>query len=241
MSRTQDKIQAELKAQYPLIFHNENVGWALANLVYNYTGCNKPEDKTDIAELEQLELFYSNLYHSHQKTIRGRINTVRNTANFDISKVQDLPDDIIGVIKSYIEPELDYVKKLTVLDTFARFHRRTAPRSIERWLTPVPKELIVDILRGDCMGIWINVNIAEPKGEWCNQVHNVLQTLTEYTDKPISYLLKNGRDYYRSLAMYRFLLHMKVFIDYRYKLEANKKANKEKLDKLKKTKILVNK
>lgn len=231
-------IQEELKAQYPSITHNENVGWALANIVYEYTNCFKLEDKTDIAELEQLELFYSNLYHSHQKTLKGRINTVRNTANFDISKVQDLPDDIIGVIKSYIEPELDYVKKLSVLDKFARVHRRSAPRAMERWLTDVPKERIVDLLRGDCMGIWINVNIAEPKDEWCNQIHNVLQTLTEYIDKPIAYLLKNN---YRSLAMYRFLLHMKVFIDYRYKLEANKKANKEKLVKLKKTKILVNK
>lgn len=236
MSRPQDKIQEELKAQYPLIAQDKYVGWGLARTVYDYTHCYTLEDNNDIAELEELELFYSNLYHSHQKKLKEHTNRIRRTSNFDISKVQDLPDDIIGVIKSYIEPELAYVKKLTVLDTFARLHRRSAPRAMERWLTPVPKELIVDILRGGCIGVSISVNIAEPKDEWCNQIHNKLQTLTEYTDKQISYLLK---DTYCSSAMYRFLLHMKVFIDYRNKLEANKRANKEKLDKLKKTKILV--
>jgi hypothetical protein len=246
MSRPQFKIQAELKAQYPLIASGDDEGWRLANIVNDYTNYGSKID--GITELEELELFYADLYKSHQKKLKGRINTVRRTANFDISKIQDLPDDIIGVIKSYIKPELDFVKEITVLDNYARLHRQSAPRAMERWLNDVPKELIVDLLRTkysnsiERFSDISDMKVSDNKSEWCYYIHNTLQTLTEYNDKPVSCLLKNYENYYKSKiyipAMYGFLLRMKVFIAYRYKLEAHKKANKAKLSNLKKSKII---
>lgn len=234
-------IETLFAHNYPVLADNLDA-YVLPRVIQNTSGVlykvdNIQIDEVKIKYLEELDKFYTDLFQSQQLKIKGLLTTVRQIAKFDISKIQDLPDDIIGVIKSYIKPELDLVKEIYVLDNYARLHRQSAPRAMERWLHDVPKEIIVDLVNQYVFYTGNTVKSSDRKEEWCYYIHNTLQTLSEYTDKPVSNFLEYSRKQIDRNSMYGFLLRMKVFIAYRYELEAKKKANKEKLSNLKKTKL----
>lgn len=234
-----------LKTNYPLIVANEcasslmTTGNAFTNLHKNANKIKTDED--EIAYLDELENFVMNTYCENITKIKLKKRQIEKTQAFDISKVQNLPDDMIYEISTWLEPEIKYTKKFCILKRIC--WDNGSEWGMEHHLWNAPKKLITD-LRSDCNMYFDDyVPASRPK---INQIRGILKYLKKLVDEKdtrLDKLLKlyNDEPYsHKHLDIcYKFFLYIETFLKYRKELESKVNKNKATLKKLKNNKIAI--
>jgi hypothetical protein len=230
----------ELKIAYPLITSHklsyDLLEYQRVNNTLLKQTCSIDDDEKEFAYLTELELFITNTLKENQKKIQHQFRMIENSKNFDCSKIQELPDDMIDEIKSYLEPELKFTRKFSVL----RFIHSVLPypASVYTWLDKVPKKLIIDLIRS-CNIYPSNVTTGEKKEEWCNFIYHQinLEFNREKYSTRIDKLLERHSYHYSGDKLverwFKVVLHIHVFQKYRRELEIKLKKNDRKIYELK--------
>jgi len=233
-----------LKTNYPLIFPQGASSLITSNNAFTNLHKNANKIKTDeeeIAYLEELENFLENTYCENITKIKLKKQQIEKTQGFDISKVQNLPDDMIYEISTWLEPEIKYTKKFCILKRIC--WDNGSEWGMEHHLWNAPKKLIVD-LRSECRMYFDDyVPTSRPKN---NQIRGILKYLKQVVDEKdtrLDKLLKlyNDEPYsHKHLDIcYKFFLYIETFLKYRKELESKVNKNKATLKKLKNNKIAI--
>jgi len=241
----------QLRTEYPLISKHDKV-WKLQQIQTGFKdllhGANNIIHDGDEREyLEQLETFIKTEVDGRISTIKQKQEFIKRTNSFDISKVQNLPPDMVYEISTYIQPEIQHAKKFCILRAIK--NRYSSSWDIEyELMPPVPKKLLIDLI-GKC-NIYSSVAVLskDQKHKWCRMIN-------EETDKIINHETSTIRmdkllairseewssdpNQKRIDKWYKFFLYISVYRKYRAELEADKKNKEVKLNALKNKKISV--
>jgi hypothetical protein len=206
---------------------------------------NTKSDEAEVAYLEQLENFISNTYYKNITEIRKRTDLIERTKRFDISKVQYLPPDMIGEIKSYLQPEIKYATRFTMIRSIQQ--RYTGLWEVEyNLMGNVPKKILMDLVEKCNIYPTMSVRSKDQKEKWCRMIieeigkWNYEKSLTR-TDK----LLALHNEEWSSTTekridkWYKFFLYIIVYKKYRVELATSIHNKTEKLNILKNKKIVV--
>lgn len=207
---------------------------------------NIKSDEEEVLYLEQLENFITNTYMSEITKIKKREKQIERTKNFDCSKIKNLPPDMVYEIKSYLAPELNYVRKFSILRQLDSGFSWW--RDVETYLWKVPKKLIIAMK--DSCNIYPSMSIAskDDKEKWCRMIIDETQRLfsKKKDEMRVDKLLAN-RDAEWSLdpniklidKWFKFFLYIHTFKKYRAELESKLKKTDTKISSLKNKKIVV--
>jgi hypothetical protein len=206
---------------------------------------NTKSDEAEVAYLEQLENFIANTYYKNITEIRKRTDLIERTKRFDISKVQYLPPDMIGEIKSYLQPEIKYATRFTMIRSIQQ--RYTGLWEVEyNLMGNVPKKILMDLVEKCNIYPTMSVRSKDQKEKWCRMIieeigkWNYEKSLTR-TDK----LLALHNEEWSSTTekridkWYKFFLYIIVYKKYRVELATSIHNKTEKLNILKNKKIVV--
>jgi hypothetical protein len=206
---------------------------------------NTKSDEAEVAYLEQLENFISNTYYKNITEIRKRTDLIERTKRFDISKVQYLPPDMIGEIKSYLQPEIKYATRFTMIRSIQQ--RYTGLWEVEyNLMGNVPKKILMDLVEKCNIYPTMSVRSKDQKEKWCRMIieeigkWNYEKSLIR-TDK----LLALHNEEWSSTTekridkWYKFFLYIIVYKKYRVELATSIHNKTEKLNILKNKKIVV--
>jgi hypothetical protein len=207
---------------------------------------NIKSDEEEVVYLEQLENFITNTYLKNLTEIKNRTAMIERTKKFDFNKIKNLPDDCIFEIKSYLEPELNYVRKFSILRQIDSGFSWW--RDVDDYIFKVPKKLIID-LKDKC-NIYpsMYVKSGDQKEKWCRMIVDETQKL--FSKKKdmmrVDKLLANRDAEWSSDPQiklidkwFKFFLYIHTFKKYRAELESKVKKTDEKLTTLKNKKIVV--
>jgi hypothetical protein len=207
---------------------------------------NTKDDEAEVAYLEQLENFIANTYYKNITEIKKRTDVIDRTKKFDISKVQNLPPDMVYEISTYLQPEIQYARKFSVLRSIRSNIGWYG--ELESYLFKVPKTLLMD-LKDKCV-IYPSMycKSSDTKEVWCKMI-------IEETDKIISHsktlmrmdkLIAINREEYSSNPnekkidkWYKFFLYINTYKKYRNALEQKINKDKNKLTIIKNKKFVV--
>jgi hypothetical protein len=239
----------ELKIQYPTIAKATSL-YKLQQIQSGFkelqSGANNLiYDEVEKEYLDQLELFIANEYCSQITKIKKRQAQIERTKNFDISKVQYLPPDMIGEIKSYLQPEIKYATRFTMLRSIQQ--RYTGLWEVEyNLMGNVPKKILMDLVEKCNIYPTMSVRSKDQKEKWCRMIveeigkWNYEKSITR-TDK----LLALHNEEWSSTTekkidkWYKFFLYIIVYKKYRVELATSIHNKTEKLNILKNKKIVV--
>jgi hypothetical protein len=238
----------DLKTAYPLLTSEGDMEWRLQQLTSNSKNVSKhtskfDEDEIEIAYLKELELFMNETYTKEITKIKNKLLLIENSKKFDCSKIQYLPEDMIYEIKSYLEPEIKFTRKFSIIRELDMGFVALGWIEVDRWLANIPKKLLMNVIT-DCEVYPSQVKSKDLKEEWCKfiytQIHNLfsLEKSAVRVDK-----LMEQHTYYNSgrcLILDRWfsiILHLQIYKKYRASLENKLKKTDIKLKLLKDTKI----
>jgi len=207
---------------------------------------NMKGDEEEVVYLEQLENFIANTYMSEITKIKKRTAMIERTKNFDCSKVKNLPDDMIYEIKSYLQPELEYTRRFSILrqidSGFSWWY------DVDDYLNKVPKKLLI-ALKDSC-NIYPSMSVSskDQKEKWCRMI--LEETQRRFNKKNdttrVDKLLANRNDEWSSDPKiklidkwFKFFLYIYTFKKYRAELESKVKKTDAKLTLLKNKKFVV--
>jgi len=206
---------------------------------------NTKSDEAEVAYLEQFENFIANTYYKNITEIRKRTNLIERTKNFDISKVQYLPPDMVYEISTYLQPEIKYATRFTMIRSIQQ--RYTGLWEVEyNLMGNVPKKILMDLVEKCNIYPTMSVRSKEQKEKWCRMIveeigkWNYEKSLTR-TDK----LLALHNEEWSSTTekridkWYKFFLYIIVYKKYRVELATSIHNKTEKLNILKNKKIVV--
>jgi hypothetical protein len=207
------------------------------------------KDDDEIDYLIEVQKLLDRVYLKNMKLIESKIKIAMLHQNLDLEKVKKLPDDILYVIKSYLEPELEYSRKFGVLRQIRSnwsFYLHPHIYLECDYLFAVPKDLIMNLITS--IGIGHNINQGQKKEIWLRMIIKEVDEL--FGDKKSSMrmdklLINHYQEYAhnnnqrRLEKWYRFWLNITVFKKYRKELEADKKNKISKLTALKNKKIVI--
>jgi len=238
----------ELQNSYPTITETSRV----YKLVNHQTNLKELFDNSNLIIKDNNELDYlwelKNFILKSSNTtldqIEKRLTMIKNTKSFDIEKVKELPDDIINEIKSYLEPEIIYTRRLSVMRNIISDWITWIDTDI--YLNNVPKKIILN-LKDRCNIYPItNIRSKDLKQKWSRMIFE--ETLKVFSKEResmrIDKQLYNQRYEYglnKQLdKWYDFFLYMNTFKKHRAFLESNIRNNNLKLIELKNKNIVVN-
>jgi len=207
---------------------------------------NIKSDEEEVVYLEQLENFITNTYLENITKIKKRTAMIERTKKFDFSKIKNLPDDCIFEIKSYLAPELNYVRKFSILRQLDSGFSWW--RDVDDYLFKVPKKLLIS-MKESC-GIYpsISVKSGDQKEKWCRMIIDETQRLfsKKKDEMRVDKLLANRDAEWSSDPniklidkWFKFFLYIHTFKKYRAELESKVKKTDAKLTILKNKKIVV--
>lgn len=198
-------------------------------------------DEEEIIYLEALENFTKNTMMCEITKIKNKTAMIKRCKNFDCSKVENLPDDILNEIKSYLEPEIAYTKKYVVVN---RYIGDIVSEGKITYFWSVPKKLITD-LKLNC-NLYLNdyVKASEPKNNFVNGIFEfICKSVKDKDNMRVDKLLALQTNYMREYKQveisYKFLLYISTYLKYRKRLEENKSKKLAILKSLKNNKIVV--
>ena len=240
----------ELKANYPVLWEVN----CIHKLRQHQVNCEElfkqtnqiNNDKDEVEYLEEYENFLMNTYLENLTKIKKRTAMIERTKNFDCSKIKNLPDDCIFETKSYLAPELNYVRKFSILRQLDSGFSWW--RDVDDYIFKVPKKLIID-LKDKC-NIYpsMYVKSGDQKEKWCRMIIDETQKLfsKKKDEMRVDKLLANKDAEWSSDPniklidkWFKFFLYIHTFKKYRAELETKVKKTDEKLALLKNKKIVV--
>jgi hypothetical protein len=210
---------------------------------------NLTYDETENIYLTELELFIEYQYSCEITKIKKRKALIKRTKEFDIRKVKYLPPDVIGEIKSYLQPEIKYATQFIMIRSIRQ--RYSSVLEIEGILMRnVPKKILMDLVakckiypRGGA-----GVMSSEQKYKWCRMIMVETSYLVS-SEKSITRMDKllalHNAEYSSNPnektidKWYKFFLYIFVFKKHREELENNIKTTDANLTTLKNKKIVV--
>jgi hypothetical protein len=206
---------------------------------------NTKNDEAEVAYLEQLENFIANTYYRNITEIRKRTDLIERTKRFDISKVQNLPPDMVFVIQSYLQPEIKYATRFALLRSIQQ--RYTGLWEVEyNLMGNVPKKILMDLVEKCNIYPTMSVKSKDQKEKWCRMI---IEELGKFGyDKSImrmDKLLALHNEEWSSTSekridkWYKFFLYIMVYKKYRVELAKSIHNQTEKLNNLKNKKIVV--
>jgi hypothetical protein len=239
----------ELKTAFPVLIegnsHRLHQHHTLHSELFKHTN-QIADDDSEVQYLTQLELFITKSYLNEIQKIKTKTAMIERTKNFDCSKIKNLPDDMIYEIKSYLAPELNYVRKFSILRQIDSGFSWW--RDVDDYIFKVPKKLIID-LKDKC-NIYpsMYVKSSDQKEKWCRMIIDETQKL--FSKKKdmmrVDKLLANRDAEWSSDPKvklidkwFKFFLYINTFKKYRAELETKVKKTDEKLALLKNKKIVV--
>jgi hypothetical protein len=245
-SHNTDKLPttAELTEHYPSL--------SSYYLQQNITNCDvifkisnqTNNDKDEVEYLEQYQHFLMNNYYGEITKINRKKKMIERIKNFDCSKIQNLPKDLIKEIKSYLEPELNYVRKFSILRKLDMLEFSWW-RDVETYLWKVPKKLIIATKESCCIFPCNSVASKDNKEKWCRMIMNETSRLfsKKHDGMRVDKLFGVKQDTEFGVKQidkwFKFFLYIHTFKKYRAKLESNKKQTNTKIYSLKNKKIVV--
>jgi len=242
-------VEYNYKNPYPLQNTHEHHNTLLSN-------ANKIKtDDEETLYLDELESYLHNEYLEQLTKIKLRNQLIEKSKNFDISKVKELPTDLIFEISRFLEPELTYTKKFMVVRNIRfRWHDMlftdsSCVNSILKtnyYLEKVSKKIIMDLVSSCNLDYNLNYpKKSNKKSIWCYDVYSAIdKVIGDNSNKRIDKLLdlQKSEGYVNSRKLdrlYKFLLHINTFKKYKEKLEKITDETNEKLKKLRNQKIEV--
>lgn len=250
---------ADLKTAYPLLTNeHNNTMYRLEQISSNCKDIFEPstkidDEETEINYLRELEVFLKDIHNTEIKRINNRIRLITNSNNFDGSKVKNLPHDIIYEIASYLEPEIKFTRKFSMLRQLDMGFVTLGWIDVYRFVEKVPKKLIIDLIY-DCRIYPSEVKSSDKKEEWCKFIYTQIHTLfskeksairidklIEQHTLPIFYCNKDLIVDFIVDKWFKVILHIVAYKNYRKLLEGKLKKTDTKIKVLKNTKIVVKK
>jgi hypothetical protein len=207
---------------------------------------NIKSDEEEVVYLEQLENFITNTYLKNLTEIKNRTAMIERTKKFDFNKIKNLPDDCIFEIKSYLEPELNYVRKFSILRQIDSGFSWW--RDVDDYIFKVPKKLIIALKESCAIYPSMYVKSGDQKEKWCRMIIDETQKL--FSKKKdmlrVDKLLSNRDAEWSSDPQiklidkwFKFFLYIHTFKKYRAELESKLKKTDTKISSLKNKKIVV--
>ena len=207
---------------------------------------NIKSDEEEVVYLEQLENFITNTYLKNLTEIKNRTAMIERTKKFDFNKIKNLPDDCIFEIKSYLEPELNYVRKFSILRQIDSGFSWW--RDVDDYIFKVPKKLIIALKESCAIYPSMYVKSSDQKEKWCRMIIDETQKL--FSKKKdmmrVDKLLANRDAEWSSDPQiklidkwFKFFLYIHTFKKYRAELESKLKKTDTKISSLKNKKIVV--
>jgi hypothetical protein len=151
---------------------------------------------------------------------------------------------MIGEIKSYLEPELKFTRRFSILRELHSGFVTLGWLDVDRWLANVPKKLIIDLITS-CHIYATNVKSGDKKDEWCKFIYYQIGKLFSKDKSAIrvdKLIEQNKPEYCSGLIAekwFRIVLHIYVFQKYRRELESKLKKTDKKICDFKNKKIVV--
>lgn len=240
----------ELKTAYPLITEESHDLWKAQQYQTFSKDISKPsskidDDETEVAYLKEIELFMTETHTKEITKIKNKLAFIEKTQRFDCSKILLLPEDMIGEIKSYLEPELKFTRRFFILRQldigFGSW------MDVDRFLSNIPKKIVMNVITG--CGIYPStIKSKDLKDEWCkfiqHQFNNLfcLGKIRIRIDKLMeqhNYIYDNRERIID--RWFKIMLCLVSFKRYRAELEAKHKKTDARLKVLKNTIIKIKK
>jgi hypothetical protein len=228
---------AENNIRYHIIQHNLNC----KKLIETASSINNNKD--EIRYLNDLQKFINNSLLEITTRINNKTTMIERSKNFDIEKVKNLPDDIIGVIKSYLEPEITYTRKFSILRSIdSNFGYWT---DVYNYLDKVPKKIIIELKKTCDIYPVIYVCSKEQKEKWCRMIIDETNRLFSKAkdDVRIDKLLECQSNQYSTPSVldkwFKFFLCINTFKKHRKYLEGKVRKTDAKLSMLKIQNIVI--
>lgn len=239
--------QEQVSIMYPIITQGKAYSVLCTMEKYNelFSESSKLEEDIELEYLDELRRFVNENYEKALNKIYNKLDSIHKTRTFDIEKIKLLPDDMIYEIKSYLEPELKYTRRFTLLRSMdERFDGNL--RYVESYLFKVPKKLIIDMIKGCNITHYENpLTTNASKENWCRMIgaevrkHFSISGDLIRMDKNLD---RQNREYSTPKILdkwFKFFLYINTYQKYRDLLESKLKKTDAKLTVLKNKKIVV--
>jgi len=240
----------QVKTDYPVIAEN-NCAFKLVQIQSIFKDINNKANMTltddaEIAYLDDLETFIQNTYCENITNIKLKKKQIERTQNFDISKVQNLPPDMVYEISTYLQPEIKYATQFTMLRSIQS--RYSSVFEVEYMLLGnVPKNLLMDLVKRCMIYPSMNMRSKDQKERWCRMIIEEIQKYNyEKSQLRMDKLLALNSEEWSSNPnekridkWYKFFLYIFVYKKHRVELESKVKKTDAKLTILKNKKIVV--
>ena len=237
--------QQQASLMYPII--TEGRCYEVVNVIDNsnelFREASILEEEKELEYLDELRRFVNDNYEKSIQQIYNKLDSIHRTRMFDIEKVKLLPDDMIYEIKSYLEPELKYTRKFSILRSLNE--RFSGIDCVESFLFKVPKKLIIDIIKGCNIYHYDNISLvsSSSKENWCRMIF--WETTKHFPksgdlvrmDKNLE---KQNREYSAPKNLdkwFKFFLYINTYKKYRALLESKLKSTDAKITTLKNSKL----
>jgi len=244
-------MNAELKANYPLITEL-NGTMRMEQTIVGFSelrkGANQiATDEDEVAYLKSLDNFIDDVVNKKKKEIQNKLAMIERVKKFDaINFVKYLPYDMVYVIKQYLQPELTYTRKFSILRQIDSGFSWW--RDVDDYLFKVPKKLLINLKESCAIFPSMSVAPKEQKERWCRMIVDETQKL--FSKKKdmmrVDKLLANrdaewscDPNYKQLDKWYKFFLYIHTFKKYRAELESKVKKTDAKIALLKNKKIVV--
>ena len=239
--------------KFPLLTNQEfNNSYRILQIVSNYEQIEQSANhiNTSNSEIEYL-LEFSNFvtfqYNFISSKIENRLKLIELSNNFKIEELEKLPTDIVNHIKQYLEPEIIYTRKFSIIYNLTpkKITATGIPYDFHEYFENVPKKILIRLL--DSSYISLCRLSKEQKYFWTKEIEKEVEKLfseDKFTTSISKLLSIHNNQYgiYKQIdKWYKFFLYVEVFKRYRKQLEDNEKKNKTSLAKLKNTYIKTKK
>lgn len=244
-------MNGDLKTNYPLIT-DLNGTMRMEQTIVGFSELNKKAnhiitDDDEVAYLKKLEDFIDDVANKQKKQIKNKLDMIERIKRFDmINFIKHLPYDMVYEIKKYIQPELNYTRRFSILRQLDSGFSWW--RDVDDYLSKVPKKLLISMK--DSCNIYPTMSIAskDQKEKWCRMIIEETHKLVpkQKDTMRIDKLLANRSEEwscdpnYKLLdKWFKFFLYIHTFKKYRAELESKVKKTDAKLTLLKNKKIVV--
>lgn len=245
-------METELvETKYPIICNENYQKYKLVQVSNQHDDLfNRKNEITDedyeIQYLKELSKFQQDEFERTQKKINGRIRMIENVRKFDISKVSLLPDDMINEIKSYIQPELEYTRKFSII-RYKLSYQLNWWLELDKYLFDIPKSVLMDMCKkadiylckwGVAGEPWLKSN--DKKDEWVRSIYQSTEKQFSFqkSNQPICKLMdKKVYGTKHEDRLFKLYLLFKAFLSYKNELKQDTKNKKDTIKKLNKTKV----
>jgi len=244
----------ELKNKFPLLTKEEwcNNTYRIVQIdqYYDYieqTANHIDSRNSEIEYLLEFSKFVTFINNHYISKIENRLKNIELSNKFKIEEIEKLPTDIINHIKGYLEPEIIYTRKFSIIYNLTpkKITAIGIPYDFHDYFEKVPKKIILRLL--DSSYITICRLSKDQKYFWTKEIEKEVEKLfsENKSSTSVSNLLTIHNSQYgihkQIDKWYKFFLYVEVFKRYRKRLEDNEKKNKTSLIKLKNTYIKTKK